>query len=380
MNNIFKKIISAAIAVSTLGSIALPVYAAETPEVSEDNITTAEATEKFSVKDGYYKYLKMEQKFATIIQSLDESDVIYPNGSDGDSYVEGIDEDGMPYKYRVEIAPNGHLYRMHDTTSQEAWLLQIQRAIDKGDSKVIDGRTFVTIEGVDYEYYIGTIDDGAKYADFYWNLPCSYDVPSYVGFIVWENFYKIDNIFDAVQEGCELYKEAIENDTLAYGYCMNHKYVDGKTIYSMPDDEEVFNRIRYEVLDEICLAFSYANSFDDLSDELKEKYDQSTDEIKSIANWIFEKHTANNELFKATGQFPAAVNAQVLLESYAGDINGDKLIDMNDVTLLKKQLIHKVELSPMQQKMTSTNGESKLDVRDVTNLTQYLVKMTDSIN
>ncbi len=379
MNNIFKKVISAAIAVSTLCSIALPVYAAETPEVSEDNITTAEATEKFSIKDEYYKYLKKDQRRATILQSLDESDVISVNKYN-EGYVQGVDEDGIPYKYSVTIAPNGHIFYMYDTTSQYTWLNEIQRAIDKGNSKVVDGRTFITIEGVDYEYYIDTAKNGAEYSGFYWNFPGAYDIPSYVGSVVRYNFYKIDSVFDAMQEGYELYKEAIENDTLAYNV-MNYEYVDGERIFSMPDDEEMFADLKLEILNELCVPFRYSNveKVADLSGTLKEQYDQSCDEVKAIAGLIIEGTWPDMRALPDNID-SIQISGNTLVQIYSGDINGDNMIDMNDVTLLKKQLIHKVELSPMQQRMTSTNGESTLDVRDVTKLTQYLVKMTDSIN
>lgn len=370
MNNIFKKVISAAIAVSTLGSIALPVYAAETPEVSEDNITTAEATEKFSIKDEYYARLKNYQRRATILQSLDKDDVVYPYGSKGDSYVEGVDEDGVPYKYQVEIAPNGHLFYAKDILNENEnyeWYCDIQRAIDKGDSKVIDGRTFVTIDGCDYEYYIGE-KKGNNSPEFYWNIPTSYNIRFELEWIVYGDIYKIDSIFDAMQEGYELYQEAIENDTLSY-MDMKPEYIDGERTLVMPDNEAIMDSLKYGILRGVTHTLYNKRSFDDLNDELKQEYAQSTDEMKMLTEWVFNENSHS-----------ATVSADKLFDSYVGDINGDKLIDMNDVTLLKKQLIHKVELSPMQQRMTSTNSESTLDVRDITNLTQYLVKMTDSIN
>jgi len=102
MNNIFKKVISAAIAVSTLSSIALPVYA-----------------DGYSMIDDYHELIKKGEEFTDIFQSLSDeeqnSDDIYvPYITYGGSRcISDILVEETREVTRCSAAPNGRRYNAH---------------------------------------------------------------------------------------------------------------------------------------------------------------------------------------------------------------------------------------------------------------------------
>ena len=394
MNSIFKKVISAAIAVSTLGSIALPAYAAETPEISEDTVATAENNERMSFKEYYYNSIEFAQDIAYAFQSSDlTSDWVHtlPDADPREyeevkfNFAEFAETNGEKYsKYSsgawAYVAPNGRLFDMVDVVAFDedgnnySWYADIMKAIEKGDSKVIDGRTFVTIDGFDYEYYLGEPYIGAKGSDYeghecavlFWNFGSEYDIPSMLHWYVECHTDEIESVFDTLQEAYDLTKELIESDTISHSaiHSINRKEGKNRGDYSMPDNDDA-------ILKTLKQEFSYAIEGNaqkcSTMDEFREMYGNCIEEIESLAECVISKEYYK-EYYRET-----------LFDSYIGDINGDGKVDVNDVTLLKKQLIRKVELLPVQQKITSTTGNDELDVRDLTKLTQYLVKATDSL-
>ena len=385
MNSIFKKVISAAIAVSTLGSIALPVYAAETPEISEDTVATAENNERMSFKEYYYNAIERSQDMAYAFQSSDlTSDWVHLlPGEKGEvkfNFVEFAETNGekyskYPYYWRAYVAPDGRLFNSKDVVAFDedgnnyGWYADIMRAIEKGDSKVIDGRTFVTIDGFDYEYYLGESFIGKKGSDYeghecaelYWNFGSGYDIPFMLNCYAEYRTDEIESVFDTLQEAYDLTKELIESDSISHAAMNSINKINGNcSDYSMPDnDDAILKTLKDEFSHGIVWNAKKCNNID----EFREMYGNCSEEIESLAECVISKEYDRETLF----------------DSYIGDINGDKKVDVNDVTLLKKQLIRKVELLPVQQKITSTTGNDELDVRDLTKLTQYLVKATDSL-
>lgn len=392
MNGILKKVISAAIAVSTLGSIALPVYAAETT-ITEDTVAAAENKERESFEHFYYECIEYAEKIAYAMQSSDlTSEWVYfpPEDSDCEDDIVFMDlvkfseEVGdefycsLPNRdwYTAEIAPNGRLFvnmtklSLDQTVNDYHHYADIQSAIEKGDSKVVDGRTFITLDGVDYEYYMsepyiaesGHLK-GHECVVLYYNWSDTRDITGTLYDYAHWKIDDIDSIFDTLQQAYDITMELIENNTIGHFSLREiNRDIYDLSLHDNYDDDDILGVLAEQIRSGIVWN---SEQFHDM-DEFREEHSNCSKEVEAIIESIY------------AGEYDK-LGKEALVDAYIGDINGDRKIDINDVTLLKKQIIHDVELPAVQQKMTSVTGNDKLDVRDLTKLTQYLVKATDSL-
>lgn len=380
MNNIFKKVISAAIAVSTLGSIALPVYA-----------------DGYSVIDDYHEFIKKGEEFTDAFQSLSDEeqnsdDVYVPRIAYGGS---GCINDILVEKTRkvtnCEAAPNGRRYNAHAMVSidrpgkilvgvnKDPCITMAKIILDdiaNGTTKTIDGKSYYTYGDFDYEYYIDYTEvdmRGEKVYKIYMNAPEI--TTDNLGNIIKMNIEKYDSFSDIIQDYYDIYKEEQENGRFTLNFDAYHFYTSN---LDFTKDINIRYKAKRDAADAVCNAFAnfvvvraeeaeYGEGnvpWFDKDIEEKQQYEQCSDDIKEIVDFYnpFEPSRCIN-----------------LAQIAAGDVNIDGKIDLKDLALLKKVLIHEVELPSAKKMMISTNEDNDLDVRDLTNIVQYLTKFSDSV-
>lgn len=378
MNNIFKKVISAAIAVSTLGSIALPVYA-----------------DGYSMIDDYHELIKKGEEFTDAFQSLSDEeqnsdDVYVPYITYGGSgCISDILVEETRKVTKCAAAPNGRRYNAHAMVSidrpgkilvgvnEDPYRTMAKIILDdiaNGTTKTIDGKSYYTYGDFDYEYYIDYTEvdiRGEKVYKIYMNAPEI--TTDELKNIVVMNVEKYDSFSDIIQDYYDIYKEELENgrSTLANGdNCLCADKLD------FTNDMHVRYRAKRDAVQAVCYSLESFRStrndeikygevyWSDKAIEQQQRYEQCSDDIKEILDFYYPYEPSR---------------CISLTQIAAGDVNIDGKIDLKDLALLKKVLIHEVELPSVKQMMISTNEDNDLDVRDLTNIVQYLTKFSDSV-
>lgn len=92
------------------------------------------------------------------------------------------------------------------------------------------------------------------------------------------------------------------------------------------------------------------------------------DNIWIISGWIAKVTTyvVNYDLVTVSGDAPAA--------AMIGDLNGDKVIDVLDATVVQKAVVEKLTLTPEQQAVADVNDDKTVDVLDSVDIQKFVVE------
>lgn len=193
--------------------------------------------------------------------------------------------------------------------------------------------------------------------------------------IVVMNVEKYDSFYDIIKDYYDIYKEELENGRFTLNNGDHHLYTSK---LDFTNDMHIRYRAKRDAVQAVCYSLDSFRStrndeikygegevyWSDKAIEEQQRYEQCSDDIKEILDFYYPYEPSR---------------CISLTQIAAGDVNIDGKIDLKDLALLKKVLIHEVELPSAKKMMISTNEDNDLDVRDLTSIVQYLTKYSDSV-
>ncbi len=331
MKKVFKKTLSAILALSTLGSVSA--------------ISTS------AIEGGYSRFVNEDGTYN--IEEFEE--VIKEHNEEWLSYTKWHKADNGSSYYGRKIGCGWNDYVGSEEEIQEliangggegntAIMEKFEKFFyENFETECIDGVNYVTLDGNKYEYYFEDDNEKGWKGDFYYNCPKIVYSPT--------NFIMLDGSdafrYTIINENGE--KEIVNPDGLSYSEMIDVAYK------CMELQKDVFMVTAFEQV----LDYYENGEFGDVPFE-----------DVSIEDMI--KCHVNHEVKQRYDDF---------FEYYIvkGDFDESGTVDIHDLGILKKHILGVSEMTPGQQMLASTNGGFEPDIRDVTKVNQYIIKAIDTL-
>ena len=341
MNKIVKKIASAVMSVTIFAGSAIPVFA---ESEQENNIET--------FKSAYSEMMKNAVNYVDGFQQLTEDDfyAVYTTLPNGEKVLDGYFTDYGKEGTRVYKAPNGRFY-LSAATDKNLGDAKIQFFEEKFEAfvpKTIDGLTYVTLDGMNYEFYYN-LDKENGIVELYMNS--AFDM-TYTQMP--ELFLKYLTTEDTLYSCIEKCMDYTSSDVFMFELGLI-RYRSIRENSGNPDMNTEDLKIISAIM-QTSKYISYANS--NLANDEKIQLSES------LSNVIYDTDFNDN----------IHCNPYKYLQ---GDVDGNGTVDVKDLALTKQYLINETELLTIQKKLASTQCKDDLDILDVTRISQYIVKLID---
>ncbi len=329
MKKVFKKALSAILALSTLGSVSA---------ISTSAIEGGYS--RFVNEDGTYNI----EEFEEVIKEHNDEWLSYTKWQD-----KKPDNGRAYYGRRIGCAWNdmGNAEEVISWGSFETNTATMEKFekffYENFETESIDGLDYVTLDGNKYEYHFNEDNEKGWKGDFFYNCPTMVYSPT--------NFIMLDGSdafrYTVINENGE--KEVVNPDGLSYSEMLDVAYK------CMELQKDVLFVNSFECFLEYHENGEFGDvAFEDVSIE---------DMIKCHVNHVVkEKYEEFFEYYIVKGDF---------------DESGT--VDIHDLGILKKHILGVSEMTPGQQMLASTNGGFEPDIRDVTKVNQYIIKAIDTL-